>query len=375
MEVGNQGEAGRLETLQVDLQERSYPIIFGAGNLKYLGEAMAAHQPLQQVKRVFVITNERVGPLYGNIVLESLQQAGFVPFYYQLPDGEEYKSLESADKLYTAAIEQGLDRQSAVVALGGGVVGDLAGFVAATYLRGVFLIQVPTTLLAQVDSSVGGKVAVNHSLGKNMIGSFYQPQLVLIDVRVLNTLDHCEVRAGLAEVIKYGVIQDSDFFSYLEEHLEQILALEQDVLSYIIKKSCGIKAAIVTEDERETGVRALLNFGHTIGHAIEALTSYRLYRHGEAVAVGMAAAAQIAVGRGLLQEEDKNRLEKLLNRAGLPTTASLPAADIINILPRDKKARGGRPHFVLPLALGKADLFEDVERDEIRAALDECGNH
>ncbi|MDD2555128.1 MAG: 3-dehydroquinate synthase [Syntrophaceticus sp.] len=358
-----------METLQVDLKERSYPIKFGAGNLKYLGEAMAALQPIQQVKRVFVITNERVGSLYGDIVLESLKQAGFEPFYYQLPDGEEYKSLESADKLYTAAIENGLDRQSAVVALGGGVAGDLAGFVAATYLRGVFLIQVPTTLLAQVDSSVGGKVAVNHPLGKNMIGSFYQPQLVFIDVRVLNTLDLREVRAGLAEAIKYGVIRDGDLFSYLEEHLEQILALEQDALSYVIQKSCAIKAAIVAEDERENGVRILLNFGHTIGHALEALTSYRIYRHGEAVAVGMVAAAQIAVGRGLLKEEDKNRLEKLLKRAGLPTTVTIPAVEIINILPRDKKARRGKPHFVLPLALGEVDLFEDVEKDEILAAI------
>jgi 3-dehydroquinate synthase len=369
MKTGNLGEAGILETLQVDLKERSYPIKFGAGNLKYLGEAMAALRPLQQVKRVFVITDERVGPLYGDIVLESLKQTDFEPFYYQLPDGEEYKTLESANKLYTAAIEKGLDRQSAVVALGGGVVGDLAGFVAATYLRGIYLIQVPTTLLAQVDSSVGGKVAVNHLLGKNMVGSFYQPQLVFIDVQVLNTLDPREVRAGLAEVIKYGVIRDGDFFSYLEEHLEQILALEQDLLSYVIQKSCGIKAAIVAEDEREKGVRAFLNFGHTIGHALEALTSYRIYRHGEAVAVGMVAAAQIAVGRGLLKEDDKNRLEKLLKRAGLPTTVTIPAVEIIDTLPRDKKARRGRPHFVLPLALGKVDLFEDVEKDEILAAI------
>lgn len=366
------GEADTLQTLWVDLKERGYSIKIGAGNLEYLGECIAALEPLQNVQSVLLVTNERVGPLYGKQVLGSLKQAGFTPLYYQLPDGEEYKSLESAEQLYTTAIENGLDRQSVVVALGGGVVGDLAGFVAATYMRGISLIQVPTTLLAQVDSSVGGKVAVNHPLGKNMIGSFYQPQLVFIDVQVLNTLDPGEVRAGLAEVIKYGVIQDGDFFSYLEEHLEQILNLDQGVLSYIIKKSCSIKAKVVEKDERESGVRAFLNFGHTIGHALEALTSYRVYRHGEAVAAGMVAAANIAVGRGLLKEEDKNRLEKLLNRAGLPTAVPIAAADIINILPRDKKARHGRPRFVLPLAMGSVKLFEDVEDNEIRAALNRC---
>ena len=238
------GEADTLQTLWVDLKERGYSINIGAGNLEYLGECIAALEPLQNVQSVLLATNERVGPLYGKQVLGSLKQAGFTPLYYQLPDGEEYKSLESAEQLYTTAIENGLDRQSVVVALGGGVVGDLAGFVAATYMRGISLIQVPTTLLAQVDSSVGGKVAVNHPLGKNMIGSFYQPQLVFIDVQVLNTLDPGEVRAGLAEVIKYGVIQDGDFFSYLEEHLERILNLDQGVLSYVIKKSCSIKAKV-----------------------------------------------------------------------------------------------------------------------------------
>ncbi|MGB4503755.1 MAG: 3-dehydroquinate synthase [Syntrophaceticus sp.] len=358
-----------METLRVDLKERSYSIKIGAGNLEQLGEAMAATEALQQVKSVLVVTNERVGPLYGEQVIRSLKQAGFTPLYYQLPDGEEFKTLESADKLYTEAIINGLDRQSAVIALGGGVVGDLAGFVAATYMRGISLVQIPTTLLAQVDSSVGGKVAVNHPLGKNMIGSFYQPQLVFIDVQVLKTLDPIEVRAGLAEVIKYGVIQDGDFFSYLEEHLEQILALDQGVLSYIIKKSCSIKARVVELDERENGMRALLNFGHTIGHALEALTSYRVYRHGEAVAAGMMVAADIAVGRDLLEKEDRDRLKNLLIRAGLPTTVPIAATDILNVLPRDKKARHGRPRFVLPLALGKAGLFEDVEADEIRAAL------
>jgi 3-dehydroquinate synthase len=366
------GKTGILETVPVDLKERGYSIKIGAGNLECLGEAMVALEPLQDVKSVLVVTDERVGPLYGKQVLSSLKRAGFSPLYHQLPEGEEYKSLESAEQLYTAAIENGLDRQSAVVALGGGVVGDLAGFVASTYMRGISLIQVPTTLLAQVDSSVGGKVAVNHPLGKNMIGAFYQPQLVFIDVHVLETLAPREVRAGLAEVIKYGVIRDGDFFSYLEGHLQQILALDEGVLSYVIKKSCAIKARVVEEDEREDGVRAFLNFGHTIGHALEALTFYRNYRHGEAVAAGMVAAAEIAVERGLLEEEEKNRLKKLLDRAGLPVTVPLAGDEILNILPRDKKARHGRPRFVLPLGLGSVNLFEDVETDEIRAALERC---
>ncbi len=372
MNKGDRGDRGRnfLATIEVDLKERSYPIIIGADNLEQLGEVMSACAPLRQVKSVLLVTNETVGPLYGKQVMNSLERAGFAPRYYQLPDGEEYKSLDSACKLYTAAIEAGLNRLSAVTALGGGVVGDLAGFVAATYMRGISFVQIPTTLLAQVDSSVGGKTGVNHPLGKNMIGSFYQPRLVFADVRVLKTLDPAEMRAGLAEVIKYGVIRDEEFFRYIEEHLEQVLALDDGVLSYVVKKSCLIKAGIVEEDERENGMRALLNFGHTIGHALEALTSYRRYRHGEAVAAGMAVAADIAVGRGLLNKEDSERLKNLLSRAGLPITVPFSASEIIKVLPRDKKALEGRPRFVLPLALGRARLFAEVETDEIKAALE-----
>lgn len=353
--------------LRVNLKERSYSIQIGAGNLKDLGEAII---PLQCSPRIFVVTNELVGGLYGDQVVESLSKTGFDPLIYQLPDGEKFKSLESAEKLYTAALKGGLDRRSGVVALGGGVIGDLAGFIAATYMRGIPLIQVPTTLLAQVDSSVGGKVAVNHPLGKNIIGSFYQPQFVLIDVEVLGTLDPREVRAGLAEVIKYGVIEDAGFFGFLEEHIEKILALDQETLAVVIQKSCTKKAVIVEKDEREEGLRIILNFGHTIGHALEALTLYQVYRHGEAVAIGMVAAAEIAVGRGLLGEAEKERIVNILKEVGLPTSVPFTADKIIPILQRDKKAYNGKPRFVLPLGLGKADLFDDVESGEIRAALE-----
>lgn len=357
-----------MDTVQVDLPNGSYKIYIGTGTLDKLGEYL----PFDKKTRLFVITNDRVGPLYGNKLVESLQQYGYKTLYQQVPDGEEYKSFATAEELFTCAIKGGLDRGSAVIALGGGVIGDLAGFVAATYMRGIPLIQVPTTLLAQVDSSVGGKVAVNHPLGKNMIGSFYQPRLVFIDLQVLKTLDPREVSSGLAEVIKYGVIQERSFFNFLEENLAGIKALDLELLSAVVKKSCSIKGRIVEKDEKESGFRALLNFGHTIGHALEVMTDYRLYRHGEAVSMGMVAAAEIAVGRGLLTREEAKRLVKLLENAGLPTVIPFGPDEIIPLLSRDKKAQGGRPRFVLPLGLGKAALFDDVGEAEIREAIEKC---
>ncbi len=359
-----------MEKVQVNLGERSYNIYIGTGNLEKLGEYL----PFEHKTKLFVITNDLVGPLYGNRLVESLQMSRFDALYYQVPDGEEYKSLECAEKLFSCAIKGGLDRQSAIIALGGGVIGDLAGFVAATYMRGIPLIQVPTTLLAQVDSSVGGKVAVNHPLGKNMIGSFYQPRLVYIDLKVLDTLDPREVRSGLAEVVKYGVIHDRCFFEFLEQYLEQITALDKDLLFTVIKNSCSIKGRIVEKDEKESGLRALLNFGHTIGHALEVLTNYRVYRHGEAVSLGMVAAAEIAAGRGLLTSKEVNRLAGVLEKAGLPTALPYSSDEILPLLSRDKKAHYGRPRFVLPQTLGMAALFDDVGDDEIRNALEKCRN-
>ncbi len=355
--------------LKVNLGKRSYPILIVSSCLPQLGRHLAALMP---ATRVFVVTNEVVGRLYGEQVTRALRDAGFEVLYRELPDGEKYKSLESAGELYTQALEGGLERQSAVVALGGGVIGDLAGFVAATYMRGIPFVQVPTTLLAQVDSSVGGKVAVNHPLGKNMIGCFYQPRLVFADVATLETLPLRELRAGLAEVIKYGVIQDEDFFEFLEENLERILGLDQDVLIEVVRRSCAIKAGIVEKDETERGLRAILNFGHTIGHALEVLTKYQVYRHGEAVAAGMVVAAAIAEEKGLCGQDLTMRLAGILEHARLPIRIPFKAEEIIEVLPRDKKAQGGRPRFVLPVALGQVVIDADVGREVIRSALERC---
>jgi 3-dehydroquinate synthase len=298
-----------------------------------------------------------------------LADSGFTVSYYEVPDGEEYKTLQSAAAIYDQMVDAGMERGSALVALGGGVVGDLAGFVAATYMRGVPLIQVPTTLLAQVDSSVGGKVAVNHSRGKNLIGCFYQPKLVFADLQVLKTLPEREIRAGMAEVIKYGAIWDSTFFTFLERQLDRILSLEPAPLMETVKRSCAIKAEIVSGDEREEGRRAILNFGHTIGHALESLTDYRVYRHGEAIAAGMAAAARLAVNRGLQDQADRERLVALLERTGLPVTFPYPARDLLELLSHDKKVLEGRPRFVLPVKIGQAEICSDLGDEEILAAL------
>ncbi len=358
-----------METLRVELGARSYPILIGSSILSELGRYLTS---FSLASRIFVATNTTVGKIYGKEAADALTKAGFQVLYCELPDGEEYKSLDSASQLYTRALEGGIERQSAVVALGGGVIGDLAGFVAATYMRGVPLIQVPTTLLAQVDSSVGGKVAVNHPKGKNIIGCFYQPRLTFIDVATLKTLPPPELRAGLAEVIKYGIIWDEGFFCFLEENLGEVLGLDQEVLVEVVRHCCAIKAKIVEKDEKELGLRAILNFGHTVGHALEALTNYQVYRHGEAVAVGMAVAATLAVRRGLLAPEYGKRLISLLEQVGLPTRVPCAAEEIMRILPRDKKVWKGKIRFVLPLALGHVEIFSDIEPPEIRAALEEC---
>lgn len=355
--------------LRVNLGERSYPILIGSSQLSQLGEYLAS---LSLAPRLFVVTNEVVGRIYGEAVSRALRDAGFDVIYYELPDGEEYKSLGSADKLYTRAIEGGLERQGAMIAVGGGVIGDLAGFVAATYMRGVPFVQVPTTLLAQVDSSVGGKVAVNHPLGKNMIGCFYQPRLVFADVSTLKTLPLREVRAGLAEVIKYGIIRDKNFFEFLEENLEKTLALDQETLIQVVRRSCAIKAEIVEKDETEQGLRAILNFGHTIGHALEVLTEYRVYKHGEAVAAGMVAATFIAEEKGLCSPDISERLIGLLERAGLSCRIPFRAEEIMAVLPRDKKVRMGKLRFVLPVAIGEVIIESDVSEEIIWSAIERC---
>lgn len=313
------------------------------------------------------ITNPIVGKLYGDRAFSSLSRAGFEPYRIDIPDGEEYKSLEWVSHIYDKLIEYRMERQSPIVALGGGVVGDIAGFAAATYLRGIPYVQVPTTLLAQVDSSVGGKTGVNHPMGKNLIGSFYQPKMVLIDVDALKTLEPRDIKAGLAEVIKYGIIRDSGFFAFLESNYKDALALG-DSLVYAIKVSCSIKAKVIEEDETETGVRAILNFGHTLGHAIEAATHYKELRHGEAVAIGMAAAARLSLKLGLCNKDVCQRIEGLLAKVGLPTKLSavsyqLSAKDLFQAMEIDKKMTGGKIKFVMVEDIGRT-TFRQLDRGD-----------
>ncbi|MGQ9824367.1 MAG: 3-dehydroquinate synthase [Desulfotomaculales bacterium] len=360
--------------IPVRLAGRSYRILIGAGLLDGLGACLKEIIP---GRKALLVTNPAVRLLYGERAEKSLAEAGFEVVPAEVPDGEEAKSLAMAGALYDRAYTAGLDRQSPVIALGGGIVGDLAGFVAATYMRGVPFVQVPTTLLAQVDSSVGGKVAVNHPRGKNIIGAFYQPKLVLADTSVLATLDRRELRAGLAEVIKYGVIADADFFCWLESNLERVLSLEEEALLRAVAVSCRIKARIVEEDETEQGRRAILNFGHTVGHAVEVLTGYGI-RHGEAVAVGMVQEARLAVMLGVFPEEEAVRIEHLVKKAGLPATKTLPAsngakdnfaAEVLDLLRRDKKTLAGRFVFALPVKIGKVEVFIDVPAEKVRRCV------
>ncbi len=352
----------------VELGKRSYPIEIEMGLLRGVGARLRG---LGLSGPCAVVTNPLVNGLYGKALLNSLEEAGgFEPLLVTVPDGEEYKSLAEAGKLYDVLIENRFERGSPIIALGGGVIGDLAGFVAATYLRGVPYVQVPTTLLAQVDSSVGGKTAVNHPGGKNLIGAFYQPLAVLIDPATLRTLEKREVLAGLAEVVKYGIILDAAFFAFLEKNTDGLTGLHEDVIIEAIKRSCEIKAAVVAEDELETtGRRAVLNLGHTFGHAIEALSGYGVYRHGEAVAMGMVMAAKLSVRLGLCAAGVAGRIEGLMRALGLP--ASPPPIDaeaFIESMRRDKKVVGGRLRFILIEDMGSV-VLRDVEEKELREFL------
>jgi len=357
-----------IKEVTVNLGGRSYPILIGTGLLPRLGELLRARFTAQ---RIMVITNDTVRGLYGNVVESSLRRTGWDTVWAEMPDGEEYKTLATVQAFYDLALAKELDRACPVVALGGGVVGDTAGFFAATYQRGVPFIQVPTTLLAQVDASVGGKVGVNHPYGKNMIGAFYQPRLVVADLDTLATLPGREIRAGLAEVIKYGVIKDAVFFAWLEENVDRLLQLERDALAEAVATSCHIKAAVVEEDEIESGLRQILNYGHTVGHALEALTNYRVYHHGEAVAIGMAVAARLAVAMGLLAHDQAVRIIALIRRAGLPSEMprELSVDELVKAMRLDKKARGGRHTFVLPEAIGSVRIVPRVDVDMIKSVL------
>jgi 3-dehydroquinate synthase len=356
------------ETLTVALAERSYPIWIGEGILPDLGARLRG---LGMSGRAIVVSVPPVCELYGAAARESLAGAGFEVREAVVPDGETSKSVAQLSALWDRFVEHRLDRSSPVVALGGGVVGDLAGFAAATFKRGLPFVQVPTTLLAQVDSSVGGKVAIDHPAGKNLIGAFHQPAAVCIDLATLRTLPRRELVAGLGEVIRTGAAFDADFFSFLEGALERLLALDPAALRHAVATCCRIKAEVVAEDERETGGRrSLLNLGHTFGHALETLAGYETYRHGEAVGWGIARAARLALRLGICSQEDAARQEALLRRAGLPIDAPSPGiAAMMTAMAQDKKAAEGKVRFVLTEKIGGANLYEGIPREILEGVL------
>ncbi len=352
-----------MKTLELDLGERSYPIYIGSGLLAR-AELLTSYI---HGARVAIVTNDTVAPLYLGRVRPHL--ARYNPVEVILPDGEQYKTLEVLNRIFDALLQNRCDRQTTIVALGGGVIGDMAGFAAATYQRGVPFIQVPTTLLSQVDSSVGGKTGVNHPLGKNMVGAFYQPRAVVIDTDTLNTLPDRELSAGLAEVIKYGLIRDPEFFAWLEAHMDRLLARDPAALAEAIERSCRNKAEVVAADEREAGVRAILNLGHTFGHAIETGMGYGAWLHGEAIAAGMAMATDLSRRLGWLTEHDVARTRALIERARLPVQAPpmLTAAQFRALMSVDKKVQAGKLRLVLLKSIGEAIITGDVPA----AALDE----
>lgn len=354
-------------TLDVTLGERSYPIYIGAD---LLGQAEMVRRHLAG-REVMVVSNDTVAPLYLDTVMAAFE--GLRAEAVILPDGEEYKTLEQLNTIFTALLEKRCSRQVTIVALGGGVIGDMAGFAAACYQRGVPFIQIPTTLLAQVDSSVGGKTAVNHPLGKNMIGAFYQPRCVIADTAVLDTLDARQLSAGIAEVIKYGLIRDKAFLAWLEENMEALVARDRGALSHAIERSCRNKADVVAADELEHGQRALLNLGHTFGHAIETGMGYGRWLHGEAVAAGMVMAADLSARLGWLSGDDVARVEKLLQRAKLPTRGpALSPAKMKALMAVDKKVQDGRVRLVLLKALGEAIVTDQFDPALLGQTLSRC---
>ena len=355
-----------MQTLTVALGDRAYPIHIGSGLLSQ-PELLLPHLKSQQAA---IVTNTTVGPLYLERVQNMLVQAGVTTVPIILPDGEAYKSSESLNQIYSVLLQNRLERKATLIALGGGVIGDLTGFAAATYLRGVPFIQIPTTLLAQVDSSVGGKTGINHPLGKNMVGAFYQPQLVLADTETLITLPERELSAGLAEIIKYGLISDIPFFEWLEANMDLLLARDPQALTYAIMRSCQNKAEVVAADERESGRRALLNLGHTFGHAIEAGMGYGVWLHGEAVGTGMIMAAALSQQLGWLSAQDVARIRALIVKARLPETApNLGADKYLDLMGLDKKVENGKLRFVLLKAIGDA-VISEVPPTPLRATLE-----
>ena len=354
--------------VNVELKERRYPIIIGAGLLA----TPSSYQPLKAGDKVMIVSNPTVASHYLKTVTDTLAQLGCQVDSVLIPDGEEYKTLESLNLIFTALLEKNHNRDSTLIALGGGVIGDVAGYAAASYQRGIRFIQIPTTLLAQVDSSVGGKTAVNHPLGKNMIGAFYQPVSVIVDTNTLHSLPKREVSAGLAEVIKYGAIFDIAFFEWLEKHIDDLVSLKQEALEYCIQRCCQLKADVVARDETEKGDRALLNLGHTFGHAIEARMGYGVWLHGEAVSVGMLEAAALSHILGDLSVEEVARLEKLLARANLPTISpdGMEPEEYLPYMWRDKKVLGGQLRLILLKSLGQAYVSAKATEAQVLQSIE-----
>ncbi|MDD5176576.1 MAG: 3-dehydroquinate synthase [Sterolibacterium sp.] len=361
-----------MHSLNVNLGNRTYPIHIGAGLLPQANLLLAA----LPILRAAIVTNEIVAPLYLRALAEPLRAAGVKLTEIVLPDGEQHKNWQTLNRIFDTLLAQHCDRATTIIALGGGVIGDLAGFAAATYQRGVPFIQVPTTLLAQVDSSVGGKTGINHPQGKNMLGAFWQPKLVLADTDTLRTLPERELSAGLAEVIKYGLIRDLPFLEWLEANMDLLRARDGAALAYAIQRSCANKAEVVAEDEHETakeGGRALLNLGHTFGHAIETGMGYGAWLHGEAVAAGTLMAAELSRRLGWLTDADVLRVRHLLARAGLPVKgAALDASRYLELMSHDKKVVAGRLRLVLLKRLGEAVTWAEASPAEIQAAIEAC---
>lgn len=358
-----------MRTVKVPLGARSYSIVIGRRVADRLGRACAK---LGFSPKCVVVTDTQVGPLHSARILASLRKAGFTPVVVTVPVGETAKCLEQVEVCYRALARHRLERKSFLIALGGGVVGDLAGFVAATYLRGIPFIQLPTTLLAQVDSSVGGKTGVNLPDGKNLVGAFHQPRLVMCDLATLDSLPEREFRAGIAEIIKYGIIRDAAFFEQIERDLDRLLAREEAALGAFVARSCEIKAEVVGQDETETGLRSILNFGHTLGHALETVAGYGRYLHGEAIAIGQVAAARLSAELLGLPAEAVERIRALFARAGLPTSISLDAAQrkrLLAAMQLDKKVSGGEIRFVLAEAIGEVRWGKRVPEKLIWRAL------
>jgi len=361
-------ETSEVKSLKVDLGERSYDIYFGKGILTDAGKLC---RDSKLGERAMVVTNATIGGYYLEPLKESLVKEGIAVTSLEIPEGEQFKNIETLKYIYDSLVSENMDRASFLVALGGGVIGDISGFAAATYLRGISFVQVPTSLLAQVDSSVGGKTGINHEKGKNLIGAFHQPRLVIIDANTLDTLPDREFISGLAEIVKYGIVYDKNFFDFISGNVGKLLDRDKDCLMSVVKRSCEIKASVVVKDERESGLRATLNFGHTIGHAVESLTEYKTYLHGEAVSIGMAQAARISEKMGYSDEADTEKIVSLLEKMRLPV--NLPpfsAGAYVDVILHDKKVKDGIITFVLNNGIGAYSL---VKISDLALIMKTCG--